>query len=138
MNNFAYPAAARWRSARTIQLLAGVAVVALGCKAGVVASNGKGGAGGAGPGAGGAVGTAGTTGTGGSSGPGLGGFGGIVTNPDAGACQQANYTCEPKIPTVYLVVDRSGSMFHCLSTSQPVCTGNMADTSWSKLKDAIE
>jgi len=137
MNNFAYPAAAQRRSARYVRLLVGAAVLAIGCKAGVVASTGKGGSG-AGPGAGGAVGTAGTTGTGGSSGPGLGGFGGIVTNPDAGACQQANYTFEPKIPTVYLVVDRSGSMFHCLSTSQPVCTSNMADTSWSKLKDAIE
>ena len=25
------------------------------------------------------------------------------------------YTFEPKIPTVYLLVDRSGSMFHCLT-----------------------
>jgi len=30
---------------------------------------------------------------------------------------------EPKIPTVTLLVDRSGSMFHCLSgsTGDPVC-----------------
>ena len=52
----------------------------------------------------------------------VGGFGGIVTT-DAGACQQANYTFEPKIPTVYLLVDRSGSMFHCLTgdTGSAVC-----------------
>jgi hypothetical protein len=137
MNNFAYPAAVQRRSARGIHLLAGVAALALGCKAGVVASTGMGGAGGAGPGAGGVVGTAGTTGTGGSSGPGLGGFGGIVTNPDAGSCQQANYTFEPKIPTVYLVVDRSGSMFHCLSSSQCVCP-TKTDTSWAQLQTAIE
>jgi hypothetical protein len=60
-----------------------------------------------------------------------------MVNPDAGACQQAQYTFEPKIPTVYLVVDRSGSMFHCLSTTQPVCA-TQSDTSWSQLKDAIE
>ena len=47
------------------------------------------------------------------------------------------YTFDPKIPTVYLVVDRSGSMFHCLSATQNVCP-NKADTSWSTLKDAIE
>jgi len=43
----------------------------------------------------------------------------------------------PKIPTVYLVVDRSGSMFHCLASSQPVCA-NKADTSWSQLNTAIQ
>ena len=37
-------------------------------------------------------------------------------------CQHTQYTFEPKIPTVYLVVDRSGSMFHCLSaTPRHVC-----------------
>ena len=60
-----------------------------------------------------------------------------MVNPDAGACQQAMYKFEPKIPTVYLVVDRSGSMFHCLTTSELVCA-NKADTSWTKLKDAIQ
>jgi len=43
----------------------------------------------------------------------------------------------PKIPTAYLVVDRSGSMFHCLSTTDCGCADH-TDTSWSKLKDAIE
>ena len=32
-----------------------------------------------------------------------------------GICQMAQLEYVPKIPTVYLVVDRSGSMFHCLS-----------------------
>jgi len=80
---------------------------------------------------------AGTQGTGGT-GPGIGGFGGsIVTNPDAGACQTTDYHFERKIPTVYLVVDRSGSMFHCISTSELVCS-TKSDTSWSQLKNAIE
>jgi len=110
----------------------------LGCQAGVKATNptGTAGTGGSGSGVGG------TTGNGGSaqggSGPGLGGFAGTsVVNQDAGSCQQGRVSFEPKTPTVYLVVDRSGSMFHCLSTSELVCTSNKADTSWSKLKDAI-
>ena len=61
----------------------------------------------------------GTAGTGfGGSTPPIGGIGGIVTNPDSGiGCQHTQYTFDPKIPTVYLVVDRSGSMFHCLSAT---------------------
>jgi hypothetical protein len=115
------------------------AALTLGCKAGVVATPTPAGGGGAG---GAASGNAGSTGSGGSaqggSGPGLGGFAGtIVINQDAGSCQQGSITFEPKIPTVYLVVDRSGSMFHCLSATQNVCP-NKADTSWSQLKDAIE
>ena len=43
----------------------------------------------------------------------------------------------PQTPTVYLVVDRSGSMFHCLTTSELVCS-TKTDTSWSKLKTAIQ
>src|SRR6187402_1325152 len=115
------------------------AALTLGCKAGVVATPTPAGGGGAG---GSASGNAGSTGSGGSaqggSGPGLGGFAGtIVINQDAGSCQQGSITFEPKIPTVYLVVDRSGSMFHCLSSSELVCA-NKTDTSWTKLKDAIE
>jgi hypothetical protein len=51
----------------------------------------------------------------------------------------ADYTFVPKIPTVYLLVDRSGSMFHCLSgdTGSAVCS-DMTNTSWSNLKLAIE
>lgn len=33
------------------------------------------------------------------------------TESDAGGCQQAEVNFEPKIPTVFLLVDRSGSMF---------------------------
>ncbi len=43
----------------------------------------------------------------------------------------------PQTPTVYLVVDRSGSMFQCLTTSDLVCP-TKTDTSWSKLKTAIQ
>jgi len=122
-------------------LFTGAALMAaLGCSAGVRANpTGAGGKGGiTGPG------TAGTSASGaagnglGGSTPPIGGIGGIVTNPDGGmGCQHTMYTFDPKIPTVYLVVDRSGSMFHCLSATQNVCP-NKADTSWSTLKDAIE
>jgi hypothetical protein len=60
---------------------------------------------------------------------------------DAGTdrvCQEAELKWEPKIPTVYLMVDRSGSMFDCISTKdvvEPSCK-TPADTPWTKLKDA--
>jgi hypothetical protein len=114
-----------------------VLVAAVGCTAGVkpatTATAGSSGA--SGPGSGGSA----PTGSGGSGiVTGQGGQGNtVVINPDAGACQQGSYTFEPKIPTVYLVVDRSGSMFHCLTANQNVCA-NRADTSWSQLKDAVE
>jgi hypothetical protein len=59
---------------------------------------------------------------------------------DGGACQQIQYKFEPKIPTVYLLVDRSGSMFDCVSTPGNVeaSCATPSDTSWSKLKDAVE
>jgi len=138
MNEVAYAAAGHAKSAPVLGLVAGT-LLALGCTAGVSATKTgtAGSSGGSGPGVGGTTGSAGNSGSAGSTGPGLGGFGGIITNPDAGACQQVDYTFEPKIPTVYLVVDRSGSMFHCLSSGENVCP-NQADTSWSKLKDAIE
>lgn len=59
-------------------------------------------------------------------------------DPDAGACQQAEVKFEPKIPTVYMLVDRSGSMFDCLSTTdtqEASCT-TPNDTAWVKLKSA--
>jgi hypothetical protein len=45
----------------------------------------------------------------------------------------------PTIPTVTLLVDRSGSMFHCLSgnTGDAICA-DMTNTSWYNLKTAIE
>jgi hypothetical protein len=89
------------------------------------------------------VGNAGTTGSGGQVViTGAGGQAGTsVTppNPDAGGCQMKNYTFEPKIPTVYLLVDRSGSMFDCISTAgtaEPSCP-TASDTSWVKLRDGI-
>src|SRR3954465_3438795 len=138
MNKVAYTLAGHARSARL--LFTGAALMAaLGCTAGVLpTATGGGGKGGiTGPGTAGtsASGSAGS-GSGGSAPP-IGGFGGIVTNPDGGtACQHTQYTFEPKIPTVYLVVDRSGSMFHCITTNQCVCA-NKADSSWSTLKTAI-
>jgi hypothetical protein len=54
----------------------------------------------------GAAGTAGTTGSAGAA--------GTTAIVDAGtdtACQMAQYTFEPKIPTIYILVDRSGSEF---------------------------
>ena len=63
-----------------------------------------------------------------------------IRTGDAGtdaACQTADYQFVRQIPTVYLLVDRSGSMFHCLDSSNPVCDNQM-DTSWYTLKTAIE
>ena len=59
-------------------------------------------------------------------------------DPDAGACQQAEVKFEPKIPTVYMLVDRSGSMFDCISTTGTVEPSCMTpdDTAWVKLKSA--
>jgi hypothetical protein len=138
MKKIAYTLAGQAKSARV--LFTGAALIAaLGCSAGVRANpTGAGGKGGVT-----VLGTAGTSSSGaagigsGGSAPPLGGFGGIAIDPDGGtACQHTQYTFEPKIPTVYLVVDRSGSMFHCLSSSQCVCP-TQADSSWSTLKTAI-
>jgi len=69
--------------------------------------------------------------------------------PDAGpaekfvdevkTCKQFEYMFEPKIPTVTLLVDRSGSMFHCLSgsTGDALCS-DLTNTAWAKLRGAIE
>lgn len=69
-----------------------------------------------------------------------GGAGPTAGNAGAGAmpCQMANYTFMPKIPTVYVMVDRSGSMFDCQSTAttrENSCE-NQADTAWVKLREA--
>jgi hypothetical protein len=98
--------------------------------------------------AGSALGTGGTTGVitgaGGNGGTGSGnhgvGGGGVVPDAGGGTCQQVPFNFVPKTPTVYVVVDRSGSMFDCLSTPgnvEPSCP-TASDTSWSKLKDATE
>jgi hypothetical protein len=83
--------------------------------------------------------------TGGSVGPGTGGehtggdigFGTGGANADAAACQQKDVAFTPTNPTVYLLVDRSGSMFHCLDSTNPVCD-NQKNSSWYTLKTAIE
>lgn len=83
-------------------------------------------------------GSAGPTGSGGSVGN--GGRGAVTA--DAGVdriCQQAELTWEPKIPTVFVMVDRSGSMFDCNSTTtvvEPSCA-TATDTAWTKLKTAV-
>ncbi len=71
------------------------------------------------------------------------GAGGAPGAAGATTCQMANYTFEPKIPTVFVMVDRSGSMFDCLSTTnvEPSCgsqtgQGSLDDTAWAKLKAA--
>ena len=83
---------------------------------------------------GGSPGTGGTPATGGS--PGTGGRSASDAGVDA-SCQTADFKFVPQIPTVYLLVDRSGSMFHCLDSSNPVCD-NQKDTAWYTLKTAIE
>jgi hypothetical protein len=45
---------------------------------------------------------------------------------------------QPAIPTVYLVVDRSSSMFHCLTTTTSCVCSDNGDTPWFTLKNAIE
>ena len=54
-------------------------------------------------------------------------------------CSDVKYTFTPMTPTVTLLVDRSGSMFHCLTgnTGDAVCA-DMTNTSWYNLKMAIE
>jgi len=78
------------------------------------------------------------TGTGGTSLRGL--DAGYVTSSDgpSNTCQEGMYTYVPQIPTVYLMVDRSGSMFDCISTAnvEPSCP-TPADTPWNKLKDGV-
>jgi hypothetical protein len=135
MVRFAYSFMHAWQSAAMRRAAVVVALTAAaGCAAGVKpAMTGAAGSGASGvAGSGGSGGSA-TAGRGGSFS--LAGQGGTIA--DAGACQMKDFTFEPKIPTVYLVVDRSGSMFHCLTTSELVCS-NKADTAWTKLKDAIE
>lgn len=95
-----------------------------------------------GPGSGGTSGggTGSTSGSGGT----IGGNndGGLVTGMDARICQMASYTFEPKIPTVFMLVDQSGSMFKCRTNGGSMdATGrecaNKADTSWYPLRDGV-
>lgn len=89
-------------------------------------------------------------GTGSGGGSGSGGTAGLdAALPETGGmdkfaadmktCTDVMYMFTPMIPTVTLLVDRSGSMFHCLSgnTGDAVCA-DMTNTSWYNLKSAIE
>jgi hypothetical protein len=118
------------------------ALAAAGCTAGVRMSS---------------AGSGGSTGSGGSGGKGGSGTGGqvVVTGTgggggdvviatdagpsDAAGCQTADVMFAPTNPTVYLLVDRSGSMFHCLTgnTGDALCS-DMTNTEWYNLKTAIE
>jgi hypothetical protein len=139
VTHFAYP-----RRALAPILIAGCGAVllgAFGCKAGVSASlAGSGGSGNAT----GQGGSGGSHGTGGLVFTGDGGGGDIVVTGDAGptdaaGCHTKDVMFAPTNPTVYLLVDRSGSMFHCLSgnTGDAVCA-DMTNTSWFNLKMAME
>jgi len=93
----------------------------------------------------------GSGGTGAAPHIGTGGISGIDAGPglDQGpaekfetevkACEMVDFKFEPKIPTVTLLVDRSGSMFHCLSgsTGDALCA-DPKNTAWATLKTAIE
>ena len=69
--------------------------------------------------------------------------GGLIAS-DAGTtvCQEGKYKSVPQIPTVYIVVDQSGSMFKCrTSGGQMDATGkecaNHADTSWYPMREGV-
>ncbi|HEY3500949.1 MAG TPA: vWA domain-containing protein, partial [Polyangiaceae bacterium] len=54
-------------------------------------------------------------------------------------CQMANYTFAPKIPTIFMLVDQSGSMFDCQQEGMGEIDNACSDhnnTSWFPLKDA--
>src|SRR6185369_1725467 len=143
------------RPALALALLGAVAGCAKGMSAGGGAGGHTGGPGGA-TAAGGASGSGGATaaGTGGDSGGGTGGAtvvtgaggqgtGGAPSTSDAGAadhvCQMAEYTFEPKIPSVYLMVDRSSSMFACvgeINNMAPACA-TPANSYWERLHQSI-
>jgi hypothetical protein len=85
---------------------------------------------------------------GGAGNSGRGGGAGMASRPDggvgfdAGICQQASYTFVRKIPTVFMLVDQSGSMFKCRTNGGAMdATGrecaNHADTSWYPLRDGV-
>jgi hypothetical protein len=85
-------------------------------------------------------GAAGTTGVAGATTSGDGGS--TSTTMDAGAdhlCQEGMFTFQPKIPTVYMLVDRSGSMFACVGNSDvraPPCADHTMSY-WNRLQGSI-
>jgi hypothetical protein len=132
--------APRPRPASILFGLLALALVGGGCTAGTkpsaVGSAGTTG----GPGVGGGGGTGGrSTMTGLAGAPGPGGQSGTGSPPPPdGGCLHDMETFEPRIPTVYLLVDRSGSMFPCLgSTDQTTPCADQANSAWGKLKPSI-
>src|SRR4029077_13488238 len=106
--SFAYGGRGRAPSAG----LAALTLLGVACAAGVkpTQTTSGGGTGGVFAGTAGTVGTG--TGTAGTSATGVGGQAGTyVSNPDAGACMQAEYKFTPKNTTVFVLVDRSGTEF---------------------------
>jgi hypothetical protein len=92
------------------------------------AASGSGGATGGSSGTGGAIGSGGSPGTGGAATGGATGAGGVggglvgvgvdgsAISPDASACQVSAFSFSPELPSVVLLVDRSGSEFTSATT----------------------
>jgi hypothetical protein len=131
------------RAPRRLAALTALALlgVTLGC-AKVTAPASGGGTGGftlPGGGTGAGDGTSSGSGGGGIALPGSGGRTMLMSSgSDGGICQQAQYTFVPTNPTVYLLVDRSGSMFDCISTTNiEASCPDINDTTWTKLKNGV-
>src|SRR5947208_3894911 len=98
-------------------------------------------------GGGGNGGHAGPNGAGGQLGAGAGGRpsadGGVRPDTGGTVCQQESFTFDPKIPTVFVLVDQSGSMFGCISKNGALDApngrecANHADTAWYPLRDGV-
>lgn len=116
--------------------------LAVGCAGTHPKSGGGGGGGGGGTGGAGlSFGNAGIYGGGGSAGVAVVTTGGAGSSGQ-GACMQGQVKFVPKTPTVFLLVDQSGSMFGCRtqngakSATANECA-NHADTSWYPLRDGV-
>jgi hypothetical protein len=77
-----------------------------------------------------------------SSSAGSSGSAGASSTGAGGACMEKQYKFEPKTPTVFLLVDQSGSMFQCHTqggAKSPTANecANHADTSWYPLRDGV-
>ena len=67
------------------------------------------------------------------------GSGGSTPNPDAKQCQEFAVEFTPKTPSLYVLVDRSGSMFACVGETNgmaPPCA-TPANSYWEQLKSSI-
>jgi hypothetical protein len=115
VNHLAYPCRGRARGGAGMSGLAALLLFGgVACSAGVKGSGGGGGGSGATTGRGGSTTATGTGATGaiGATGQGASGGGpGPMPNPDAAACQQKDVMFTPLNPTVFILVDRSGSEF---------------------------